>query len=98
MVGVREIVIDGFRNADDAHFIAASDGLFVNFMGCVLGIVATGVKEIANIMRGEDLKNSIHLQQCSFRLFLEIDFVTAGAESGRGSMLEALDRLGFFLV
>ena len=36
MVGVGEIVINGFGHAHDAHFVPALDGLLVDFMGGVL--------------------------------------------------------------
>ena len=57
-IGVRQVVVDGLGHADHAHFVAALDGFLVDLVGGVLGIVAADVKEIADVVRLEDLERA----------------------------------------
>jgi hypothetical protein len=98
MIGVRQIVVDGLGDADDAHFVAAPDGFVMNLVGGVLGIIAAGVKEIADVVGLEDLEKAVHFPRGPLGLFFEIDLVTAGAEGGGGGVFERLDGFGQFLV
>ena len=98
VVGVRQVVVNGLGHADDAHFVTALDGLLVDFMGGVLGIIAADVKEIADVVRLEDLEQAVHVPGGLFGLFLEINFVTAGAQRGGRGVFEALDGPGLLLV
>src|SRR5439155_560510 len=69
MVGVWQVVVDGFGNADHAHFKAAFDGLVVNLVRGILRIVAAGVKEVADIVRLKNLKEAVHAARDMDRLF-----------------------------
>ena len=97
VVGVRQVVVNRLGDADDAHFVAALDGLLVDFMGGVLGIVAADVKEIADVVRLEDLEEAVQVARGLFGLFLEIELVAARAQRGRRGVLEAGDGAGLFL-
>ena len=98
MIGVGQIVIDRFRDADDSHVIAAADGFVLDFVGCILRIVAAGIKKIADVMGLKNLKKPVHFPGGPFRFLFEIDLVTAGAEGGGRGMLERLDGFGQFLA
>src|SRR5208282_2471145 len=50
MISVRQIVINCFGDADDAHFMAAAEGFLMKFIGGVLRIVAADIEEIANVV------------------------------------------------
>src|SRR5439155_8570384 len=79
VVGVGQVVIDSFGHAIYTHFVAARDGLFVDFMGGVLGIVAPDIKKVANVVCLEDLEQPVHVFGGSLGPFFEIQLVAAGA-------------------
>src|SRR5436309_12696195 len=98
MVGVWQVVVDGFGNADHAHFKAAFDGLVVNLVRGILRVVAAGVKEVADSVRLKNLKEAVHVARGVLRLFLEVDFVTTGAQGGGRRVFQTFDRLAFLLL
>src|ERR1051325_1561331 len=95
---MREIVVNGLRHADDAHFIAALHGALVDFIGGVLGIVATGVKEVANVVGLQNLEHSLNIGVSALGLLLEVQLVSASAERGGGRVFQTLDGFGLLLV
>lgn len=66
----------------------------MDFVGRILRVVTTRVKEIPDVVRLENLEESIHVPGCLLRLLVEIDLVPAGTESRRRGVLEPLDGLG----
>src|SRR5258706_16013320 len=98
MVCVRQIIIDGLWHTDNAQFVTAGDGLLMNLMGSVLGIIAARVEKITNVVGREDLEQTVHIEGSPFRFLLEIQFVAASPKRGRRSVFETLNRPGFFLV
>lgn len=96
MIGVRQIIINGFGHADHAHLEAAPDRLQVDFVGGVLRVVAPRVKEEADVMRLENLEQPLHVPGGRLRFLFEINLVTACAQRRAGGVLEAFDRGGFF--
>ena len=55
-IRVRQIVIDGFRHADDAHVPAAFDGFEMNFVRGILRIISADVKKESDIVVDELMK------------------------------------------
>ena len=98
VVGVRQIVVDRLGHAVDAHVITALDGLLVDLVGGVLRIVATGVEEVADVVRGEDLEEAVHVLRGLGGLLLEVELVATGAERRRRRVPQAFDRLGLLVV
>ena len=98
MIGVRQVVVDRLGHANDTHFVTALDGFLVNLVGCVLGIVAARVEEVTNVVRLKNLEQPVHLARGSFGLVLEINFVPAGAEGGRGCVFQSFNRRPFLLL
>src|SRR5260221_3426072 len=98
MVRVRQIVIDGLWHTDDAQFVTTRDGLLVNLVSRVLGIVAARVEKITNVVGRKHLKQSIHVEGGSFRLLLEIQFVSAGSKPGGGRMVNSFKCWGLLPV
>ena len=88
---MRQVVVNGLGHADDAHFVAALDGLLVDLVRGVLGIVAADVKEVADVVGLEHLEQPVHVFGGLLRLLLEIDLVAAGAQRGGGRVFQALD-------
>ena len=86
VVGAGQVVIDGLGHADHAELVALGLGELGDFVGGVLGVVATDVEEVADVVGLEDLKDAIKVG-----LFLE--FETAGAESGAGRVFERANLL-----
>lgn len=86
VVGDGEVVIDGFGDADDAKGVALFLGEFGDLVGSVLGIVAAGVEEVADIVGLKDFEDA-------FEVGLFFEFVAAGAEGGAGGVAEAADGL-----
>src|SRR5206468_4659522 len=60
MVGVRQVIINRFGNAVDAQLVSAGDGLLVNFVGGILGIVAADIKEVADVVGFKNVEEPIH--------------------------------------
>ena len=79
---MRQIVINRLRHTDDAHVPTALDGFEMNFVGRVLRIIAADVEKEPDIVRLENFEQPIHVLRGFLGLFLEIYFVTAGAERG----------------
>ena len=98
MVGVRQVVVDGLGHADDPQFIAAPLCLLVHLVGRVLRIVPASVKKITNVVRLKHIEHARDIDGGLFRLVLEIDLVTAGAQGSSRRVLEPLDGLGVFLT
>ena len=88
MVGVRQVVVDGFGHTDDAQVVASIKGLLVDFVRRVLGIVSAQVKEVADFVRPKNLEEPVHVPRGPFRFFLQIDFVAGGAQRGGGSVFQ----------
>ena len=86
VVGAGQVVIDGLWHADHAELVALGLGELGDFVGGVLGVVATDVEEIADVVGLEDLEDAIKVG-----LFLE--FEAAGAQSGAGRVFERADLL-----
>ena len=86
VVGERKVVIDGLRHADDAEFVAALFGEGVDFGGGVLGVVATDVVEVADVVRFEDLEDAVEV-------FGLLHLVAAGTEGGAGRVTEGAESL-----
>jgi hypothetical protein len=97
VIGVRQIVVDGVGDADHAHVPCTGLGLLVSLVGGVLGVVAAGVEEVADVVGLEDLEQTVHVLAGLLGVLLEINLVTAGAERGGGSVTQALDRAGLFI-
>src|SRR5689334_20525667 len=93
-----QVVVNGLRHADDTHLVTARDGLFVDFMSGVLGIIAPRVKEIADVVCLKHLEKPVHFTRGLFRLLLEINFIAAGPERGGRRVLQPLDGGPFFLL
>ena len=98
MIGVRQIVINCFGDADDAHFVAAPEGFLMDFIGGVLRIVAAGIKEIANVVGLKHLEKAVHVPGGLFGFLFEINLVSAGAEGRSGGVFESFDGFGPFLA
>ncbi len=98
VVGVWQVVVDCFRHADAAQRVAAFLGLEMHLVVGVLRVVAAGVKEIANVVRLEDLEQPVHVEGSLFGVFIETNLVAAGAQRGARSVLEFLDGAGLLLV
>ena len=96
MVGVGQIVINGFGHADDAHVVAALDGFEMDFVGGVLGVVAAGVKEEADVVGLEYLEKAVHFLGGLGGFLFEVNFIAAGAQGGAGGVFEGLDGGGRF--
>ena len=79
MVGVREIVVDRLGDADGTDVVPAFGGFLVHLVGGVLTIVTAGIEKVADVVRLDHLKQSVHILLCLLGVFLEIDFITAGA-------------------
>jgi hypothetical protein len=95
---VGQVVVDRLGHADDAQLVTSFHGFFVNFVRGVLGIVATDVEKIADAVRRENLEEPVHVLGRRFRMRLEVDFVTAGPQGGRGRVFQPLDRAGVEFV
>ena len=81
-----EIVIDRFRNADDAKVVALLLSQFRNFVGGVLRIVASDVEKVTDVVGLENLEDALVVA-----LFLQL--VTARTESGAGRVTESANLL-----
>ena len=77
MIGVGKVVVYGLGHPDDAQGIIAGNGLLVQFVGGVLGVVAARVEEIADVVSLENFKQAVHVLGGLIGLFLKIDLVTA---------------------
>jgi hypothetical protein len=86
VVGDGEIVVDRLRHADHAKFVALGLSELRDLVGGVLGVVASNIEEITDVVGLEDLKDAIEIG-----LLLELE--TAGAEGGAGRVLEGADLL-----
>ena len=72
--------------------------LLVNLVRGVLRIIPSDIKEIADIVRLEDLEQPVHVLRGLFGLLLEIELVAAGAEGGGGRVLQPFDGFGLLVV
>ncbi len=86
VVGDGQVVIDGLGDTDDAELVALFLREFGDLVGGVLGVVATGVEEVANVLRFEDFEHALEI-----RLVLQL--VAAGAEGGAGRVAETANGL-----
>jgi hypothetical protein len=63
VVVLDQIVVDGFRNVDAAQVVAGLARFIVDDANGVRGIVAAGVKEIADLVRPQDLEDLLAILQ-----------------------------------
>ena len=61
MVGVREIVIDRFRDADHAQLVVPLHRFLMDFVGSVLGVVPARVEKIADVVRLKNFEQPVHV-------------------------------------
>ncbi len=57
MVVDHEVVIDGLRDVDGTKLVAFQLGLLIDNTHSVRGVIAADIKEVAHIMRTEDLED-----------------------------------------
>ncbi len=95
---MRQIVINGFRNANDAQLIISFHRFFVDFMRGILRIIAANVKKVADIVRLKDFEKPLHIFARFLGIFFEIQFVAAGAQRSGRSVAQPGDGLGFLFV
>ena len=81
-----EVVIDRLWNTNHTQCIATLLGQLGNLVRGVLGIIATGIKEVADIVCLEYLEHTVVV-------FLALELETAGAECGTRSVTKCADRL-----
>ena len=86
VVGQGKVVVDGLRHADDTEFVAALLGEGVDLGGGVLGVIATDVVEVADVVRFEDLEDAV-------KVFGLLHLVAAGAEGGAWGVAESAEGL-----
>ena len=90
VVGDGKVVVDGLRDADNAHFVALRRRVVGDFIGSVLRVVSADVEEEADIVRLEDFDDA--------RVVLfALEFVAACSERRRGSVAQPADCLLRFL-
>jgi hypothetical protein len=63
VVVLDQIVVDSFRNVDAAQVVAGLARFIVDDANGVRGIVAAGVKEIADLVRPQDLEDLLAILQ-----------------------------------
>ena len=98
MVGVGQVVVDGLGHADASHREAPLDCLVMQLVVGILRIVAAGVEKITDVVRLEDIEQSVHVPGGLLGVFLELNLVAASTQRRGGGVLEFLDRARFLLV
>ena len=86
VVGDRQVVVHGLRNADDTQFVALRLGELGNLVRSVLGIVAAAVEEVADVVRLEHLEDAVEV-------LLLLELVSAGSERGARRTAQGADLL-----
>ena len=86
VVGEGQIVVDRLRHADDAEFITALLSEGIDLRRGVLGVVATDVVEVTDVVRFEDLEDAV-------KVFLLLNLVAAGPEGSTRGVLEVTQGL-----
>ena len=95
MVGAVEVVVDGLGHAHHAALIAHLLHILGDLVAGVHGVVAAVVEEIADIVLLEDLENALVIGIIHIGIG---HLVTAGAQRGRGSILQQLQLGGIFFA
>ena len=95
VVGDREVVVDRFRDPDAGDGIAHPLADLRHLVGGVLGIPASVVEEVPDIVRAKDVDEPLVLRR---RLFQPLELVTARPERAGRGMAERGDRLLRFLA
>ena len=81
MVRSYKVIVDGFRNADDAAFIILGRHIFGNLVAGIHAIVAAVIEEIADIVFFEDFEDAFIVCVVLPEI---LEFVTAASDKGSG--------------
>ena len=76
---MRQVVIDSFWDADDAHVPAAFNRFLMNLVGRILGIIAARIKEKTDVVRFKDLEDPVEIARGLFWFPFVVYFVSARA-------------------
>src|SRR5690606_19109706 len=91
----RQVIVNGFGDADTGNRKAFSCAQQGDLVSGVLGVSATVVQEISDIVRPEDIHEPLILRSVVFQAF---EFVAAGAKGAGRCMAQRGNRAGGFLA
>ena len=90
VVGGNQVVINGLGHSNYPQGIALALGKFRNFIGCILGVISSAVKEVADIVGFKNFEDTLIL-------LVALKFKAAGTQSRSWGVAQATNvLLGLF--
>lgn len=93
MVGHGKVVIDGFRNTDDAAFVILGRHIFGYLVAGIHTVVTAVIEEIADVIFFEDFEDSFIVGIVLAEIF---ELITAASDKGSGGGKHKFEGFGIF--